>query len=77
MHRNRTRFKIVVCLALAVAALIMIALPVFALGGDYGVNTGGTSRGGPTPVPEQTDTPIPPTATPSGPSAESGGDECC
>ena len=65
----KTNRKLVMALALALLLgmfLVMLILPVFATGGDYGIPTGSTP-GGPTPflsVNEPTDTPTEaPTAT--------------
>lgn len=57
MNPHRTRKLTLLALALALAALIVLILPVFALGGDYGVNTGGgaTNTPGPTATPTCTD----------------------
>ena len=67
MKKNR---KAVIVLAVALlAGALMLILPVFAVGDDYGIHTGSTP-GGPTPVlsvyePTDTPTDIPPTATPT------------
>ena len=67
MNRIRKRILILTCVALA-ALCFLIIIPAFAVGGDYGIETGSTP-GGPTPflsVYPSTDTPEPPTATPTG-----------
>lgn len=58
----------------ACVALALLILPVFATNGDLRLNTGSsesTDTPEETPVPEATDTPVPPTATPAGESGAS------
>ena len=68
MKTNR-KAVMVLAVGLLAAGLLLIMLPVFATGGDMGIQTGATP-GGPTPVlsvyePTDTPTDIPPTATPT------------
>ena len=70
MSRIRKRLLFLTCAALAAALFLLILIPAFAVGGDYGIHTGSTP-GGPTPhlsVYPNTATPEPtaaPTATPT------------
>ena len=67
MNRIRNRVLGLTCAALVADLFALIIIPAFAVGGDYGIETGSTP-GGPTPylsVYPSTDTPEP-TATPTG-----------